>query len=80
MNSSLEVLDRLAFLYIGPGALCRLVGGVTAGGGDNAELGELVVLLGGVLPDATLRRVLADSSVESFLPNTFLLDLAIKNF
>lgn len=62
---------------MGPVTLCR-PGGVTAEGGDTSETGELTVLLGGVFPDAALRRFLTPNSVESFLPNTFLLDLNIK--
>lgn len=70
-----------------PVTLCR-PGGVTAGeegeeeeeddDGDISGTGELTVLLGGVFPEAALRRFLTPSSVESFLPNTFLLDLNVK--
>lgn len=62
---------------MGPETLCR-PGGVTAEEGDTSETGELTVLLGGVFPDAALSRFLTFSSVESFLPNTFLLDLEMK--
>lgn len=65
-----------------PVTLCG-PGGVTAGeeeddDGDASGTGELTALLGGVFPDAAPRRFLTPSSVESFLPNTFLLDLNVK--
>lgn len=62
---------------MGPGTLWR-PGEVMAEGGDAEETWELTVLLGGVFPDAALRRFLIPNSVESFLPNTFLLDLKMK--
>lgn len=62
---------------MGPENLCR-PGEVMAEGGDADETGELTALLGGVFPDAALRRFLPPNSVESFLPSTFLLDLKMK--
>lgn len=65
---------------MGPETLCR-PGGVTEEEeeGDTSGTGELTVLLGGVVfPDAAPRRFLTFSSEESFLPNTFLLDLKMK--
>lgn len=63
---------------MGPETLWR-PGGVTAEEGDTAEAGVLMELLGellgGVLPDAAPRRLLTPNSAESFLPNTFRLDL-----
>ena len=46
--------------------------------GDTSETGELTVLLGGVFPDAAVRRFLTTNSLESFRPSTFLLDLNMK--
>lgn len=75
MNSSFDVLDFLAFLYISPGdlwvqaGLATLVGGMLHAGGMLQEEGMLLVL------DEALNLFLPGRSPESFLPSTFLFDL-----
>lgn len=59
---------------MGPGAFCKPVG-VTGEAGVTGVPGEVTGLPGGVFPDAAPRRLHVPNSPESFLPNTFLLDL-----
>lgn len=76
MNSSLDVFDFLAFLYMSPGDLWLLMGVPTLLAGCTLLVGSMLLAGGWLLvPDEALNLFLTERSPESFLPRTFLFDL-----